>query len=94
MDEQSKPRFRPAVAILCILGILLTGVVSSRLWSWFLVEPFNLPQLSAVEATGVYLLISLFFPYSKVDDPLRTAVGLTLRLGIIWFLGWCLHWLV
>jgi len=84
------------VCVLCILAIPLTGVVLSRFWSWFLVEPFDLPSLSAVGATGIYLLFLLFGSYSKIDsgELSRVAVGMAMRLGIIWFLGWCLHWLV
>lgn len=96
VDERPKQSVLLGVMVLSTLTTLLTGVVLSRFWSWFLVEPFNLPQVSAVEATGAYLLISLFIPYSDLTLKKLSgiAVTLALRLGIVWFLGWLLHWLV
>lgn len=82
--------------VLSLLAIPLTGVVISRFWDWFIVELFDLPQVSAVEATGICLLASLFVSYHKITgkDISRVVVERILRLGITWFLGWCLHWLI
>lgn len=73
--------------------MLLTGIVLAQLWNWFLVRPFGLSQLSVVEATGIYLLITLFSTPSKMKSP-QTVGGLACGLGITWFLGWLLHFLV
>lgn len=96
VDEKPKQSVLLGVMVLSTLTTLLTGVVLSRFWSWFLVEPFNLPRVSAVEATGAYLLISLLGSHSETTpkELPRAAAVLALRLGIVWFLGWLLHWLV
>lgn len=96
VDKKPRSSALLGAFILATLAIPLTGVVISRLWGWFLVEPFDLPHLSVVEATGVYLLFMLFGSYSKIasEELLRTAARMVMRPGIIWLFGWLLHWLV
>lgn len=96
VDKKSSTSTLLGAAILSLLAIPLTGIVLSRFWDWFVVGLFDLPQISAVEATGICLLISIFLSYHKITskDVSRIIVERILRLGITWFLGWLLHWLI
>lgn len=94
VDEKPKPSALLGVGILFLLAIPLTGVVISRFWDWYVVELFSLPLISAMEATGICLLASIFLPYYKVtsENFSRLTVERILRLGVTWLIGWCIHW--
>lgn len=96
VDKKPSTSTLLGATILSLLAIPLTGVVMSRFWDWYVVGLFDLPQVSALEATGICLLASLFYSYHKITskDISRVVVERILRLGITWFLGWLLHWLI
>ncbi|HUV00049.1 MAG TPA: hypothetical protein VMW32_03695 [Bacteroidales bacterium] len=53
--------------ILGIISVVITGFVLSKLWFWFIVPVFALPELRLIEAIGLSFLIS-FVWHRKSDD--------------------------
>ena len=45
---------------LCVANTLLFGWAACKLWAWFIVPVFGLPQLTLLAAVGVGLLVKLF----------------------------------
>jgi len=52
--------------ILGIISVVITGFVLSKLWFWFIVPVFALPELRLIEAIGLSFLIS-FVWHGKSD---------------------------
>ena len=61
------------VVPLTAYGILVTGFVATKLWSWFLV-PLGLPSIGILHAAGIATLVRLFTaenPFAAQDSAER-----------------------
>lgn len=46
------------VIVLGVVSSIFSGFVLTKLWSWFVVPTFDLPQLTVPIAIGIYLTVS------------------------------------
>lgn len=78
-------------------NIVVTGYVGMKLWAWFVVPIFHLPELTLAYSYGISLLATLWTkqipsPTNDSDVPESTKIGTffgTLLLPwVILFLGW------
>ena len=94
-----------AVGILAVAGILvgvpfiwlpfalLNGWVLTRLWMWFAVEPYRLPQISIWTAMAITLAFrQLTYTYAKDDRKFSIVLltSVTAPLVTLGF-GWVIH---
>lgn len=59
------------------------GYVASLLWAWFVVPTFALPFISAYQAAGIGLVVSLFSHWPDNDDNLswEWVLAVLVKLG-------------
>lgn len=61
--------------------------VATKLWSWFVVAAFGLPQLSMPMAFGLVLVVGMFVPHASSDtkdEGLGRVVGKIIGLQLLW----------
>lgn len=61
--------------------------VATKLWAWFAVAAFGLPQISMPMAYGLILVASMFVPHSSSDskdEGLTRTVGRIVGLRVLW----------
>ena len=91
---------KPTLVVLALIEtvtlIILRGLALLTLWTWFIVQPFHLPELSLPSAIGLMGVIH-FFTYSNgstdgkelsmemlVTVLAKTVSGLGLTMMIAW----------
>lgn len=89
--------------LIIIVSILLQGLVASRLWCWFVSEPFGIQQLSIAHALGLAFVgsvmtgqVSTMVELNKKPDSDSYSSYITFSVFIlvyplIWFFGWIIH---
>lgn len=85
---------------LLILGTLMSGLVSSILWGWFLVPVFHAPKLGIISAVGVCFTLRVMLGTNsssgyKAESADQLFIHMVLYgLGyplLILFVGWIIH---
>ena len=82
-----------------ILGYIVSGLVLSIMWDWFMVPTFEVPEISILEAIGITLIVDLLIrnvaTRGSVDKESDTDKKLARSLGrafltpfIILLIGW------
>lgn len=69
MNKSTKEQFRILLRALFV-GFLASVVMAwpvKWLWNWLCPEIFGLPEVSALQAWGLMLMIHLIFPRTKSD---------------------------
>lgn len=56
-----------SLIVLAFVGVVFSGYVISTLWSWFVVNLFDIPALSIPYAIGLTSLVSMFQPITKPE---------------------------
>lgn len=83
-----------------LYGVLAAGFVSMKLWAWFVVPVFGLPQLTIVQAWGIALLASLWthqnFTNTNKDErstgeKIAYTIAVLLSPWMILLFGWIGH---
>lgn len=57
-----------------IVSVIISGIVVVQLWGWFVVAPFDAPQLTLPTAIGLSWLIGYFKPVPKLDEEDRLLI--------------------
>lgn len=87
-----------ACSLLGLLGNLWEGWVIARIWAWFVVPNFGLPQIWVTAAAGISMIIGLgahqYIPSGNDDEGMKDAimgmVGSFLRPLFALFGAWLL----
>ena len=87
-----------ACSLLGILGNLWEGWVIARIWSWFVVPNFGLPQIWVTAAAGISMIIGLgahqYIPSrdgkDAMEDALAAVAGSFIRPLFALFGAWLL----
>jgi len=84
------------VLIFMVVGTFLGAYVVTKLWGWFVVGAFGVPQISMATAIGLSILISLFsLKYKEESDDFETLTkkfifAITGKLVALLF-GWVVY---
>lgn len=85
--------------ILGIIGMLVGGWAFMLLWGWFIVPPFELPNLTLLQSIGLVLVITFFrYPMQKQEkQEMAEYVGQIIGASIVSPLaflgiGWIVLW--
>ena len=87
------------MGLVVILGYIVSGLVLSILWGWFMTSMFEVPEISILEAIGITLIVDLLIrdlaTRGNVDNESNTGKKLARALGrafltpfIILLIGW------
>lgn len=82
-----------------LVASIIEGWVFTKLWGWFIVTNFNLPQISLAVAIGISYLIALVTNHNmnakKIPGEESNLIGmfgyLFIRPLVILFCGWITH---
>jgi len=84
------------IPVLIILLSLLDGWVLVRMWRWFIVSTFHLPELPIWTAIGMTLIVHFLLPSRNGKETRKFAEILTTNIfGTIFAFGFAalIHWL-
>lgn len=77
---------------------IINGIVFTKLWLWFIVPIFHLPELGVVQAIGIMLLIAFLrgvkYKEAKDDDFFRNFIVSLLSSMLFAALGLFLGWII
>jgi len=85
-----------------VMSSIMNGFVLTKLWAWFMVPAFGLPQLSIPIAIGISIVIR-YLTYQKPPEPEGAnninKIGETLGFVIVYpimtlFIGWVVHFFI
>jgi len=87
---------------LMVMSSIINGFVLTKLWAWFMVPAFGLPQLSIPIAIGVSMVVKYLTyqkpPESKDENNVNKigeALGFVIFYPLITlFIGWVVHFFV
>jgi hypothetical protein len=81
-----------AVVIVLVIAMLtvLRAFVLCKLWTWFIVPFFHLPELTIPFAIGIALVAGMFYSHLPPDDDKKVQFWTVAFTGplIILFVGW------
>lgn len=83
-------------AVNTVIGAIIDGYVLVKLWSWFAVPVFGVPQISLAPAIGIGILVSFLthqnIPSQKdreISEVIGAALGETILYpAVVLFVGW------
>lgn len=83
-------------AVNTVIGAIIGGYVLVKLWSWFAVPTFGVPQISIVPAIGIGILVSYLthqnIPSQKdreISEVIVATLGETIFYpAVVLFVGW------
>lgn len=82
------------IILLALIAVFLKAFTLSKLWQWFFVSKFNLPEINIAYAMGLLLIISFICPNSdsvKDDETIYSAViVLIVSSSFVLMIGWVL----
>ncbi len=97
MKEKKEKIVEAVVAlILCFPILLLKGYIFSSVWRWFIVPPFNAPELPVGQAIGILIVsgifkMDLFLKLNEIQDiKLSNSNSLTNQITLI--VAWLVFW--
>ena len=67
------------IGLIVVLGYMISGLVLSILWGWFMVPLFEVPEISILEAIGITLVVHLFMRRlaTKTDIDAESEISTT-----------------
>lgn len=77
-----------AIVLVMTISPIIAGFTLSKLWFWFVVPIFQVPQLRVVEAIGIIFLINFIMARRDKNATLDTFWD-ELGVGIIFTIGTC-----
>lgn len=74
-----------ALLIMALPALLWEGFVVSTLWRWFLVPTLNAPIITAWQAAGIGMIVSMMTMVRKKDEDKTDEEAIADFLHYLWF---------
>ena len=95
VKEEKESTIKHIVGIIIGIANIVIGVITfTLLWRWFVTSTFNLPEVNAVQAYGIMLLINFLrggIPSEYTSATLERHLVRSSAILMPLFLGWIIH---
>ncbi len=95
VKEEKESTIKHIVGIIIGIANIVIGVITfTLLWRWFVASTFNLPEVNAVQAYGIMLLINFLrggIPSEYTSATLERHLVRSSAILMPLFLGWIIH---
>ena len=88
--------FFPSIFAFLIFVLILTGILISLYWKWFIIPIFNVKPITIPQGLGLSLFISVFSSSIKSSDknPLDSAIPLLIQFSFYFIAGYILQFFI